>query len=109
MCRILKTKTRKRPRDMYDEERRAHNAELRRQSRARQNPQKKRWAKVKAAQYSQKYRETAPELKRWRLPPPLQRVCKHPNPLPVLPPFLLPLSFQALLSPRATITAYNCP
>ncbi|GFO06624.1 (S)-beta-bisabolene synthase [Plakobranchus ocellatus] len=49
--------TRKRPRDMNDEERRTHNAELRRQSRARQNPQKKRWAKVKAAQYSQKYRD----------------------------------------------------
>ncbi|RUS90545.1 hypothetical protein EGW08_001722 [Elysia chlorotica] len=48
---------RKKPKEMTEEERRAHNAELRRQSRARQNPQKKRWARVKAAQYQREYRE----------------------------------------------------
>ncbi|GFR74417.1 hypothetical protein ElyMa_003892200 [Elysia marginata] len=47
----------KKPKDMTEEERRAHAAELRRQSRARQNPQKKRWAKVKNAEYQRRFRE----------------------------------------------------
>ena len=47
----------KRPKDMTEEERREHNAELKRRSRARQTPQKKRWAKVKNTEYQRRHRE----------------------------------------------------
>ncbi|GFR70765.1 hypothetical protein ElyMa_002080600 [Elysia marginata] len=47
----------KKPKDMTEEEKRAHAAEFKRQSRARQNPQKKRWAKVKNAEYQRRFRE----------------------------------------------------
>ncbi|XP_035827074.1 actin cytoskeleton-regulatory complex protein PAN1-like [Aplysia californica] len=71
----------KKPKDMTEEERRAHVNELRRQSRARQNPQKKRWAKVKNAEYQRQYRERQKDST--QMQPATTAPVAQPQPAPV--------------------------